>query len=49
MNRFWKVATLVALVAIPLIIMGKKKAAEVEYVPEAGDSSDIFDQELRAD
>jgi hypothetical protein len=49
MSKFWKVAVLVALAAIPLIIMGKKKPADTEYIPESGDSSDIFDRELRAD
>lgn len=49
MNKFWKVAALVALAAIPLIIMGKKKPAEKEFLPESGDSSDIFDRELRVD
>jgi hypothetical protein len=49
MNKFWKVAALVALAAIPLIIMGKKKPVEKEFLPESGDSSDIFDSELRVD
>jgi hypothetical protein len=49
MNRFWKVAVLVALVAVPLILMGKKRPADKELIPESGDSSDIFDGELRAD
>jgi len=49
MNRFWKVAALVALAAIPLILIGKKKVADKEFVPESGDSSDIFERELSAD
>jgi hypothetical protein len=49
MKKFWKVAAIVALAAIPLIIIGKKKAAERQYVPESGDESDIFDRELRVD
>ena len=49
MKKFWKVAAIVALAAIPLIIMGKKKPAERQYVPESGDDSDIFDRELRVD
>ena len=49
MKKFWKVAALVALAAIPLIIMGKKRSAERQYVPESGDESDIFDRELRVD
>lgn len=49
MSKFWKVAALVALAAIPLIIIGKRKAEDKQFVPESGDSSDIFDRELRAD
>jgi hypothetical protein len=49
MNKFWKVAALVALAAIPLIILGRKKADEKGVVPESGDESDIFERELSAD
>lgn len=49
MNKFWKVVALVAIAAIPLIILGKKKADEKGVVPESGDESDIFEQELSAD
>jgi hypothetical protein len=49
MKKFWKVAALVALAAIPLIILGKKKDDERGIVPESGDSSDIFDRELSVD
>jgi len=49
MKNFWKVAALVALAAIPLIILGKKKADEKGVVPESGDDSDIFDRELSVD
>ncbi len=49
MKKFWQVAAFVAIAAIPLIILGKKKADEGGLVPESGDESDIFDQELSAD
>jgi hypothetical protein len=49
MKNFWKVAALVALAAIPLIILGKKKEDERGVVPESGDSSDIFERELSVD
>jgi hypothetical protein len=49
MNKFWKVVALVAIAAIPLIILGKKKADEKGVVPESGDESDIFERELSAD
>lgn len=49
MNKIWKVAALVALAAIPLIILGKKKADERGVVPESGDDSDIFERELSVD
>jgi hypothetical protein len=49
MKKLWKVAAFVALAAIPLIILGKKTTDEKGLVPESGDESDIFDQELSAD
>ncbi len=49
MKKFWKLAAFVALAAIPLIILGKKKVDEKGLVPESGDESDIFDRELSAD
>jgi hypothetical protein len=49
MKKFWKVAAFVAIAAIPLIMLGKKKADERGLVPESGDETDIFDQELSAD
>jgi len=49
MNKIWKVAALVALAAIPLILLGKKKADEKGIVPESGDESDIFERELSVD
>jgi hypothetical protein len=49
MKKFWTVAAFVAIAAIPLIILGKKKGDERGLIPESGDESDIFDQELSAD
>ena len=49
MKEFWKLAAFVAIAAIPLIILGKKKSEESGVVPESGDESDIFDQELSTD
>jgi hypothetical protein len=49
MSRFWKVAALVAIVAIPLVILSKKRVVEKGFVPESGDSTDIFEQELLVD
>jgi hypothetical protein len=49
MKKFWKLTAFVAIAAIPLIILRKKKADERGVVPESGDVSDIFDQELSAD
>jgi len=49
MNKFWKVAALVAIAAIPLIILGRKKADEKSIVPESGDESDIFERDLSVD
>ena len=49
MNRLWKVAALVALAAIPLILLGRKKADEKGLVPVSGDESDIIERELSVD
>ncbi len=49
MKKFWKVAAIVALAAIPLIILGKKKVDGKGVVPESGEESDIFDRELSVD
>jgi hypothetical protein len=43
------VAALVALAAIPLILLGRKKADEKGLVPVSGDESDIFERELSVD
>jgi len=42
-------AALVAIAAIPLLIMGKKKADEKGFVPESGDDGNIFERELSVD
>jgi hypothetical protein len=49
MNKLWKVAALVALAAIPLILLGRKKTDEKGIVPVSGDESDIFERELSVD
>jgi hypothetical protein len=49
MKKFWKVAAIVAIAAIPLIILGKKKVDAKGVVPESGDESNIFDRELSVD
>ncbi len=49
MKQIWKVAALVALAAIPLIILGKKRDDASGVVPASGDSSDIFERELSVD
>ena len=49
MNKLWKVAALVALAAIPLILLGRKKADEKGVVPVSGDESEIFERELSVD
>ncbi len=43
--RFWKVAALIALAAIPLLLLGKKRDPRPEY----GDADNIFEQELSGD
>ncbi len=47
--KFWKIAALVALVTIPLLLMGKKRGQEKGLQPESGDINDIFERELNAD
>jgi hypothetical protein len=49
MTTFWKAATLVVLVAVPIVLLAKIKADEKGLVPERGDDSDIFDSELTVD
>lgn len=50
MKNFWKVAAIVAIAAIPIIIIGKTRhSGEKGLVPEPGDESDIFERELSAD
>jgi hypothetical protein len=47
--KFWKVAALIALAAIPLLLIGKKKIEEKGFQPESGDVNDIFERELTAE
>ena len=46
MKKFWQLAALVALAAIPLIVLAGKQADNKHYSPEPGDDSDMFDREL---
>ena len=46
---FWKLAALVALVAVPLIFVARKTSDEKSAIPMAGDDLDIFARELSAD
>jgi hypothetical protein len=47
--KAWKLAALIALVAIPLLLVGKRKVEEKGFQPESGDINDIFDRELSAE
>jgi hypothetical protein len=44
--KYWKFAAIIALAAIPLLLINKK---EKGLLPEVGDPNDIFDQELTVD
>ncbi len=44
--KFWKFAAIIALAAIPLLLMSKK---EKGLRPVSGDPDDIFEQELSVD
>ena len=44
--KYWKVAAIIALAAIPLLLMSKK---EKGLRPVSGDHDDIFEQELSAE
>jgi hypothetical protein len=44
--KYWKFAAIIALAALPLLLMNKK---EKGLRPESGDPNDIFEQELSAD
>ncbi len=45
MKKMWTVAALLAMAAIPLVILAGKK--EQKPVPVAADANDIFEWELR--
>jgi hypothetical protein len=49
MSKFWKVATIVAIATIPLVLLGKKKAAQRASAPADEADTDLFEQELRAE
>ncbi len=44
--KFWKFAAIIALAAIPLLLVSKK---EKGLRPVSGDPDDIFEQELSVD
>jgi hypothetical protein len=46
---FWKLAALVAIVAVPLIFVARKTSDDKNAIPMTGDDSDIFERELSAD
>jgi hypothetical protein len=49
MKKFWKVAAIVAVAAIPIIILGRRKTDEKALISGLEDDSDIFDRELSTD
>jgi hypothetical protein len=46
MPKLWKVATIMALAAIPLLLVTKKKETQPQPEPISSDDN-IFDSELR--
>jgi hypothetical protein len=44
--KFWKLAAIIVLAAIPLLLVSKK---EKGLRPVSGDPDDIFEQELTTD
>jgi hypothetical protein len=46
MKRFWKLAALIVVAAVPLILLAKKRGDEKGLVPESGDEPDLYGQEL---
>jgi|WetSurMetagenome_2_1015567.scaffolds.fasta_scaffold166842_2 hypothetical protein len=49
MPKLWKVATLVALAAIPLLLVSKKKDLQPQPAPVITDDNNIFEADLRAE
>jgi hypothetical protein len=49
MPKIWKVATLVALAAIPLLLVSKKKDLQPQPAPVITDDNNIFEADLRAE
>jgi hypothetical protein len=48
-KKFWKIMVFVSLAAISLIALAKSKPDVKGVIPEAGDDSNIFEQELSGD
>jgi hypothetical protein len=46
MSKLWKVATIMALAAIPLLLVAKRKDARPQPSPSSSDDN-IFESELR--
>ena len=44
-KKFWQLAAIVTLAAIPILVYATKQQEVKEYHPRAGDEPDIFDQE----
>jgi hypothetical protein len=42
-TKFWQLAVLVTVAAIPIILLAGKHADNSRYIPESGDDSDLFD------
>jgi hypothetical protein len=42
-KRFWQLAVLVTVAAIPIILLAGKHDDSSRYIPESGDDSDLFD------
>jgi hypothetical protein len=48
-KRFWQAAALIALAAIPLVVLARKSPVNDFAVPQAGDDRDIFERDLNCD
>jgi len=47
--KFWQLAAIVTLAAIPIIVLTGKQTVQKTYRPDPVDDSDIFDRELTVD
>ena len=45
MKKFWQLAAIMTLAAIPILVYATKQSDEKQYHPHAGDDPDIFDQD----